>query len=323
MSNNQLDFSSLEIPDEFTAEVEDVTPEMAAWMLQFNNQNRKLNERLVDELVRQIHADGFLLNGESIKLSRGVPLLDPDGKPVTDGEGHVMKVPLVVDGQHRLEAIKKSGKTVKILVVRGLDPDTQATVDTGRKRTTADVMRISGERESANLGAMLAGIWKWNAGDRKFGTNPKPSPAEAKNLLAEDSDRIRRSLEVGLQTGRSYPDLSKSSLAISHYLLCQVDPGLQFVPYMFHLIATGFDLSDGNPVAALRTRATRYRHGGQKQKMTMSRQVGLVINAWNNCVKNEAVSTLIQGENDPVNEPLNPRGRDIPFLTSATFKDAD
>lgn len=320
MSNEQLDLA-LEVPDKPVFSIEPITPAMASVMLRFNTKNRKVNEKLVDEQVRQILSGEFLFNGETVKLSWGVEIIGPDGKPMTDEQGNVIKVPILLDGQHRLRAIEKAGETnpdlvVEILVVRGLDPKTQPTIDTGRKRTTADSLRIEGEKESTNLGALLSGAWKWDSGDRMFSTNPKPTPIECQKLLEENEERVRRALDVGLQAGRGFIDLSKSSLAISHYILSALDQ--EHVPYFFRLIETGFNLVEGHPVAALRKRASSYRRTGQP--MTTRRQVGLVIRAWNKCVLDETVGSLAQEASARVEEPLNPMGRYIPMLAAAEFK---
>lgn len=327
MSNEQLSFS-VNVPSEFHAEPEWVTPEQAAWMLQFNTKNRKLGEKRIDELCRIMLAGKFKLNGEAVKLSRGVdPLIDRhSGDPIVDGEGRPMLAPRLLDGQHRLAALVEAGKTnpnikVQMLVIRGLAPDTQSTMDTGTKRTAGNVFQIAGETNANVMASLLANVWKWDAGDHKFGTHPKPTTTELEEMLSDpiEGPKLRRSLEVGIRTGGSFNSLSKTSLAVSHYLLARLDPEMQFVPYFFHLIATGENLSKGNPVLALRERARRNREGNQRQYMTMSRQVGLVFRAWNNCVKGEAVSTLIQTANEAVIEPLKPRGGDVPFLTSAEF----
>lgn len=318
MNDEQLDLPTTEAAVKPDVSIEVITPEKAAIMLQLNRRNRKVNESLVDELVRQILSDGFLFNGDTVRLSWEVPVEGPDG-PLRDSQGNVVKLPILLDGQHRLHAIVKANKPVETIVVSGLDPKTQYTVDTGRKRTVGDAMRIDGEKESTNLGALLAGAWKWNSGDRNFSTKPKPSPLECQKLFKEDEARIRRALDVGLQTGREFPDLSKSSLAVAHYILSELDK--EHVAYFFRLVGSGLNLAEGNPVAALRKRAASYRRqGAQQQPMTMRRQVGLIIKAWNKCVLNEPTANITQAVNERVDEPLNPMGRSLPMLTEAEFK---
>lgn len=320
MNENVFDFSEEEFPEEEVAAFEDITPEKAALMLSFNVQNRKINQGLVDQHVRQILDSRFKVNGETVKISRLTDRLDENGNVLLGPDGKPMKTLILLDGQHRLEAIRKSGKTVRTLVVRGLDPAVQSTIDIGRKRTSADHFRITKRKESANLAALLSGIWKWKAGDRKFGSNPKPTPIECEELLASDEARFLRSLDIGLQTGRGFLFLSKSALAIAHYLISEVEANAetQYSPYFFRLIETGYNLEQGHPVAALRKRSEALHF--RRDPRPMSRQVGLVVTAWNRCVENTPVKTLVQTENEPVDDPLNPMGRHIPMLDTPVFE---
>lgn len=302
--SEQLDFSDLEFPSEPTAEFQTVTPEMAELLLRhLNIKNRVVNERLVLEHVRSILAGDYVVNGETIKLSWPVP------------RENGSSLPILLDGQHRLEAIVRAGKPVMILVVRGLDPDTQATIDTGRKRSGADWFKINGEKEYTTLAAVTTGIWKWNLGDRKFNTSPKPTPLEIDQLLKVHPE-IRRSLEIGIQTSRGFPDLKRSSLAVAHYILSQLSE--EHAPYFFRLIETGVGLEEGHPVLALRRRASSYRR--RHEPMTLKREVGLIVQAWNKCVEGEGVSRIIQTADDAAPEPLNPMGRYLHLLQDAQTK---
>jgi len=302
--SEQLDFSGLVFPTEPTANFMEITPVMAEILLGFNVKNRVVNDRLVKEHVRTILAGDYLVNGETIKLSW--PLLN--GKKDPTGKG----LPILLDGQHRLEAVVEAGKSIMILVVYGLDPGTQATIDTGRKRTTADWLKINGETEYTTFGAVLTGIWKWNAGDRMFNTNPKPTPLETAQLLA-DHPEIRRSVELGVQASRGFPDLRRSSLAVCHHIISQLDT--EHVPYFMRLIETGAGLEEGHPVLALRRRASSYRR--RKEPMPLRREAGLILTAWNKCVLDEPTSRIIQLFNEPAPEAQHPMGRYLELLQDA------
>jgi hypothetical protein len=300
--SEQLDFSGLGFPDEPTADFMEVTPEMAEILLKFNVKNRVVNTRLVAEHVRTILAGDYLVNGETIKLS----------VPQENG------LPVLLDGQHRLEAVVQSGKPIRILVVRGLGVDTQATIDTGRKRTSADWLKINGEKEYTTFGAVLTALWKWNTGDRMFNTNPKPTTLETTQLLG-DHPEIRRSVELGVQVSRGFPDLRRSSLAVCHYIISQVDT--EHVPYFMRLIESGAGLEDGHPVLALRRRASSYRR--RKEPMPIRREIGLTLQAWNKCVLGEETSRIIQLINEPAPEAQHPMGRYLHLLQDAKSRTED
>ena len=80
------------------SKVEYITPIRANQLLAQNKRNRPLNLKYVNHLASEMKQGRWEANGESIKLN-GSELLD---------------------GQHRLHAIKLSGVTVPILVVSGI-----------------------------------------------------------------------------------------------------------------------------------------------------------------------------------------------------------
>ncbi|NIN63676.1 MAG: ParB N-terminal domain-containing protein, partial [Anaerolineae bacterium] len=84
-------------------------------------QNRNVSDKHVDFLVREIKEGRWVENGVPI-------ILDEDG--------------FLVDGQHRLWAIIKSGQPVRALIVQGVDrDDALPTIDLNRRsRNFADVL---------------------------------------------------------------------------------------------------------------------------------------------------------------------------------------
>lgn len=70
-----------------------------------------------------MQAGNFALTGDSVKF---------------DYNGNL------IDGQHRLTAIRDSSVAVYLLVVRGLEPTVRAVIDTGSKRSAADALRMAG-----------------------------------------------------------------------------------------------------------------------------------------------------------------------------------
>jgi hypothetical protein len=101
-----------------------ITPEWAARILSSNKQrNRGVSAARVDALVRDILADQWRVTGEPIIL---------------DAVGNIL------NGQHRLTAIVKSGRPVTTMLVTGIDAGVIDAIDTGRPRRTADILRIRG-----------------------------------------------------------------------------------------------------------------------------------------------------------------------------------
>ena len=116
-----------------SCEVENITPAKAAEYLKHNTDNyRKIKRHIVREYLDDILNGRWELNGESI---------------VFDANG-VLK-----DGQHRLAAIYKSGKTIPTVVVRGVSPDVKI-YDMGGRRTNSDIANAMGaELDSTAIAA--------------------------------------------------------------------------------------------------------------------------------------------------------------------------
>lgn len=93
----------------------EVNPKLATDMLyKTEAKNRKINQRRVRALAGVMSRGQWELNGECI-------IVDDDGN--------------VRDGQHRLEAVVRSGVTIPAIIVEGIDPSTFHSLNTGVSRT--------------------------------------------------------------------------------------------------------------------------------------------------------------------------------------------
>lgn len=117
-----------------------VTPDVAKNYLSYNTKNRKESLRNVKFLSEQMAKGLFLENGESI---------------VFDNNNNL------TDGQHRLMAIIKSGKSYHIPIVRGVKSNAMATYDTGKNRSSADVLGLNGYKNSSILSSLVKAIYKY------------------------------------------------------------------------------------------------------------------------------------------------------------------
>jgi len=106
-----------------TTEMVEVTPEMATrWLAENNLNNRNLRPGRVQWFARQI------INGLFILTPQGISF-DVDG--------------VLMDGQHRLAAIVKTGCTVPLLVSRGWAPSTRLALDAGAQRSAQDSINMT------------------------------------------------------------------------------------------------------------------------------------------------------------------------------------
>ncbi len=121
----------------------DVDPGTAAHWLQNNFVNRPLVQDVVDAYARDMAA------GQWVQTHQGVAFNDLDH---------------LIDGQHRLSAIIKSGVTVRMMVtfglaskIKGKEMTTMDCVDRGRTRSVADQLKIQHGMKNGSIIAALAG----------------------------------------------------------------------------------------------------------------------------------------------------------------------
>lgn len=97
-----------------------------------NPKNRKFKQIHGEKLTRVMSEGKWDANGETIKF-------DQNGN--------------LIDGQHRVYAAWKSGVPLKTVVVYGLEPESQNTIDVGAKRNISDVLTLNGIGNGSNIGS--------------------------------------------------------------------------------------------------------------------------------------------------------------------------
>lgn len=102
--------------------VEKITPQKASEYLAFNRNNRPLRSWLVDQYAKDMSSGRWKLTHQGIAFN-------------CDGT--------LLDGQHRLEAIKLSGACVEMMVARGIDSNSQIVMDDHAKRTAGDALSLT------------------------------------------------------------------------------------------------------------------------------------------------------------------------------------
>ena len=277
MGINAKTLPTLPDTDSPTAVVIDVTPDLARTWLRTNTHNRKLRDRAVADYARDMTAGHWTLNGEAIKFA-------------TDGT--------ILDGQHRLHAVIAADLAVQMLVVVGLDPAAQETMDTGRKRTTGDVMGLRGEANAHTLAAVLRRVWAWRSGDYRFGGSYAATNRECAELLAQHPE-IRRSTEIAVRTRNAFPHIPQSSLGVAHHLFSTL--ALDEATWFFQRIADGAELPLGHPVLALRARVTSERL--DSVRMPEARHMAYLIRTWNATREGRALDRLVHPPNSSMPMP--------------------
>lgn len=115
-----------------------ITPQLATEYLENAIDNRPISETHVDVLAREMREGRWRLTHQGIAFNH-------EGK--------------LVDGQHRLWAIIKSGVSVLMVTTHGLSGESLDTVDCGRKRSFTDYEVLSGNKITGAYESTLRGMF--------------------------------------------------------------------------------------------------------------------------------------------------------------------
>lgn len=274
----------IDIKKTLISEVELITPLLAEQYFETNQNNRKLNKRLVAEYAQQIKSGEWLQNGESIKFSE-------EGK--------------LLDGQHRLQAIILSETPCEVLVIRGLKPESFKTIDTGKRRNRSDVLYMAGyQNVNALAGALrIVGIF-----EETRNRNIYPGIFKGRRMT---NTRILElaSTKKGMQTAvdslygeYSYVNrlLGPSASAALFYVLSKKDKKL--AKEFFSALATGINLSEDSVMRSCRERLIK--NLTDARKFDLGDRIVLVIRTWNFLRQGIRDKKLIALPNSPVPEIL-------------------
>lgn len=121
-----------------SAQIVKATPKLVDDLLKMNTQNRNIKKSHLRWIENAIKADDYHLTTQAIGVSdKGV----------------------LVDGQHRLMAIKNSGyPPVELLIITGLDEKSKIYIDQGAKRSMADMLKIVLDKTVTNNMAAMVNI---------------------------------------------------------------------------------------------------------------------------------------------------------------------
>jgi len=128
-----------DVAGEIAVNMELITPDQAEKYLANRHENqRPLNRNVTKRYLAEMRSGNWKLSPHGI-------VIDSDGK--------------LIDGQHRMEALRIHGKPLPFLVFRCNDGEVMWAIDRGKSRTMANLMEMTGRVEKGN-GAAVSSICK-------------------------------------------------------------------------------------------------------------------------------------------------------------------
>lgn len=258
-----------------TATVERITPAKAHEILSTNTKNRKLRVRAVKAYARDMAAGKWQMSGEPIKI---------------DTNGNLR------DGQHRLAAVIEAQVTVPMLVVRGVETESQRVMDSGLRRKVTDHLDMAGKKNTTIMGAAARlALIEPNAG---FVAEPveQPTVTEVLEFVDAYSEEIGEASQMAAFFSHSVP-IPPSVMCVAWMNFVQIDPDacMEFFDSMKQQRLDG----EGDPRLALVRRLTKTSH--QSERMPQRQALSLVYRAWNAWRAGETIRTL----------PTHTRGEEV------------
>lgn len=229
-----------------------VTPETASNWLALNTKNRRLRRADLDRYKRDMLAGNWHLAGDPIRFGSNGALLD---------------------GQHRLTAIVQTGVTIPLLVVRGVRPEAQKVMDTGRRRTASDALDIADKAHTSILAA--AALLKISFDLDKLDGRHEASHEEI-IACVEAHPGLEVAAEFASQVARR-TDCPPSVVAFTFYELGRIDA--QAAADFWTAAADKVGLTSGDPVIALTNRFAESRRN--RERLTKRMYISAIFRAWN------------------------------------------
>lgn len=188
-------------------DVETITPEIAQrWLDRYNTENRKVRATAVARYVRDIENGDWDFTGDPIKFdTRGV----------------------LIDGQHRLVAVVKSGKSIRLLVVRGVNTSARSVVDTGAARSKGDALQLEGYKHATTYASAIKYALCWDRGlitHANSGSDLNLTHSEIVEFADEYEAKGLYDAVIDARTGPSRPETAVTSTveSVARYLQRQV-----------------------------------------------------------------------------------------------------
>ena len=246
------------------AMVVQITPALAVEYLRKNTINRPLSKKRVRQLASDMANGRWRYTGDAIKFDEGGTLLD---------------------GQHRLSAVVQSGRTVKALVVTGLETKVFEVLDRGKRRSNRDVLAAKGCKhygEQAAALKLLNGIY----GGKDYGVTIPPTQLD--KYLA----RFPRLGDVAgfAYRSKAYGIVRSKKLVVAVIMMSVDTPEFnrgeysdipESVQKFWLSLGSGLNLSASDPAYVLREKLQGNRIKASRGAELDRIKLACIIKAWN------------------------------------------
>lgn len=239
-----------------------LTPEDADCLLEDNDHNRRVTERLVARYLRFMQEGLWGLNGETIKVC-------PDG--------------VLIDGQHRLRAIQQFGQPVKMSMALGIEFSLFDVTDTGKSRGPADILKIAGYKNASSNAAAMNTLIRYKYSE----SFTRPNDVSPQDILY-NMELYPHITYFVKPSSRYYTIISNSVVQFFMYVFMTIDEEKSYD--FFSKLLTGVNLKSTSSVLMLRNLHMSMKV--KKLKMDRRHVYASIILAWNAFYEGTKIETV-------------------------------
>lgn len=242
--------------------MEKIDPELASALLGLNKGNRPMKNPTVEQYTKDMESGNWEFTGDIINISKTGKLLN---------------------GQHRLESIVRSGTTQMFNIQCGLEDKVFDHIDIGRKRSSGDALAINGFKNYNTVAAMVSFIRQYREGKLGIASNVKEKRYAISEVVqyAEglDKDRLEQYSYNGGTYGKRLKAFSPSTYGALMYIFSELNREDAFT--FFDALTTGENLSmeSGSAILLLRNKLISFI--GTPYNMRSTDKLAFVLKAWN------------------------------------------
>lgn len=244
------------------SEVVTLTAVLASLLLERNLNNRNIMRMNSESIRNDILADRWQFNGESIVVS---------------------DTGMLIDGQHRCDAVAQTGKSITVSIVFGAKEDARYTIDIGSPKTAANFLHMKGYKDCNNMAAAIALVIQY----QKDGNIPKGYTRPTKTEIVQSASELKgMQASVDLVSGAKAIG-SRSCVAFCHYIF-KKKAGAAAADEFITALIDGTGLRKGSPIYYCRERLI-----AMKGSSLAGDKAGIIFKAWNHWRNGDTVTKII------------------------------
>lgn len=260
-----------------------VTPQLASEWLKLNMTNRPLRDRNINDYAT------LMLRGLWSQTSPETIKFNTKG--------------ILLDGQHRLAAIVKSGISIDMLIHRNIPDDNFKVIDMGAKRSVGDILYITGVDNSMLVSTIIT---KYLLNIQSFGnknvtiTTHGKMKVAAEDVLKEYNSRVEfwdMIIAASFKFKKAFGKFLSPSLAAAWFAMVY-DISANDAKYFFEQLTTGVGVTNAkHPISLLRV---MFMNADSNRLFTENYKYAIFVKAWNSFRGKTNISRLSHRAGDTI-----------------------